>query len=91
MAIPTRAAVVDLARTPIYRSVLTDLKWHPGMLRPTFDVDAVIAASYDRPLALPSPSPRKKAAARTPAKARASAGGRSSSKSVPVKSRGGKR
>lgn len=37
-------------QTPIFDSVLMDLKWHPDMLREPFDVDAAIALSYDRHL-----------------------------------------
>lgn len=33
--------------TPLYEAVWADQKWHPGLLRPAFDVQAMIAASYN--------------------------------------------
>lgn len=45
---PPSAQATTYVETPIYESVLTDLDWQPDMLREPFDLNVVIARSYDR-------------------------------------------
>ena len=44
-----------MSTTPIYVSVLRDLKWDPDAMAPPLDLDAMVAASYDRPRHDPPP------------------------------------
>lgn len=44
-----------MSTIPIYASVLRDLKWDPDRMAPPLDLDAMVAASYDRPRHDPPP------------------------------------